>query len=383
MRTVGVGHAFPTGDLFRRLRVRAWTEDAEGRLVAEKETLLSRVFDHDAAPGTPRTKSDTRIEGRRTLVLELDDTSGTTASTSRNVRPAPCASPWSSTTNAGRVAVTATPRSSSVARSSVVTYRCDLMRARTSPLPSFFPCIVAVLGMACTTPQRDTRTPAPVATTSDASPPTVTKAGDAGAATSRLSGATTAKLEDAPLPWGTRPLGNGPLWTLVDGMCIHMETWPVSNGVMVVYGNALGPYTRGGDPTLARIDETGLDPTSLPLPPREKTDSFYGGSRELSGTWPSAFVLAGATRRADAWPNRSTWTHDTNGWTVARGSREERSRRAEIFTRSRPRPWKDGSGRRACGLVGVRDDGATSRVRGRHDGRFEGRASAGGTARQA
>jgi hypothetical protein len=47
MRSLGVGHAFPTGDLFRSLRVRLWSEDASGRVLSDDEASLTRVFRDD------------------------------------------------------------------------------------------------------------------------------------------------------------------------------------------------------------------------------------------------------------------------------------------------------------------------------------------------
>lgn len=64
---VGVGHALPTGDLFRRLRVLVQAEDARGGQVFEREILLARTFDRGAYP--PR-ELDTRLVGPRTLDVE-------------------------------------------------------------------------------------------------------------------------------------------------------------------------------------------------------------------------------------------------------------------------------------------------------------------------
>jgi len=52
VRSVGVGHAMPTGDLFRALRVRLWTEDADGRVLSDDEAWLTRVFRDDRGGGS-------------------------------------------------------------------------------------------------------------------------------------------------------------------------------------------------------------------------------------------------------------------------------------------------------------------------------------------
>lgn len=61
----GVGHAFPTGDLFRELRVRAWIETADGHVRGETEAALHRDWDaHRRAFGSPRAPdplADTRL----------------------------------------------------------------------------------------------------------------------------------------------------------------------------------------------------------------------------------------------------------------------------------------------------------------------------------
>ncbi len=61
LRTNGVGHAMPTGDLFRRLRVVVRTNDGED------EVLLERRFDRTT--GVPREISDTRVFGEKRIEL--------------------------------------------------------------------------------------------------------------------------------------------------------------------------------------------------------------------------------------------------------------------------------------------------------------------------
>lgn len=68
LRTVDVGHAFPTGDLFRRIVVRVWTEDARGTITSDDETILGRRFDHrHTGMGGSLEVRDDRIFGTRTV----------------------------------------------------------------------------------------------------------------------------------------------------------------------------------------------------------------------------------------------------------------------------------------------------------------------------
>jgi hypothetical protein len=60
VRSVGVGHAFPTGDLFRRVRVRLWCEDREGKVLSDDEESLTRVF----SDAPERQGSTARVEVR-------------------------------------------------------------------------------------------------------------------------------------------------------------------------------------------------------------------------------------------------------------------------------------------------------------------------------
>lgn len=59
----GVGHAFPTGDLFRRLRVKYWTEDAAGAVVDYEERLLGKRYGRHH--GAEDRVEDTRLMPRR------------------------------------------------------------------------------------------------------------------------------------------------------------------------------------------------------------------------------------------------------------------------------------------------------------------------------
>lgn len=59
----GVGHALPTGDLFRQLRVKYWTKDATGAVVDYEERLLSRRFGRHH--GASDRVDDTRLQPQR------------------------------------------------------------------------------------------------------------------------------------------------------------------------------------------------------------------------------------------------------------------------------------------------------------------------------
>lgn len=63
LETAGVGHAMPTGDLFRRLRLTARGEDATGRALGGGERLLTRRFDRSGDVAVE--SEDTRVLGAR------------------------------------------------------------------------------------------------------------------------------------------------------------------------------------------------------------------------------------------------------------------------------------------------------------------------------
>lgn len=63
-----VGHAMPTGDLFRRLRIAVRAEAADGAHLGEEEVVLARRFDRRR--GVPDEKKDTRVFGARQVRVE-------------------------------------------------------------------------------------------------------------------------------------------------------------------------------------------------------------------------------------------------------------------------------------------------------------------------
>jgi len=66
--TKDVGHAMPTGDLFRRMLVVVHAEDATGMPLGEDEVVLGRRFER-LGPIT-RQREDMRVEGRRTVNVD-------------------------------------------------------------------------------------------------------------------------------------------------------------------------------------------------------------------------------------------------------------------------------------------------------------------------
>lgn len=67
LRTHRVGHAFPTGDLFRRALLTVWFEDAAHHVVSYEQRVLGKRY----APET-NTVEDTRIFGERVETYRLD-----------------------------------------------------------------------------------------------------------------------------------------------------------------------------------------------------------------------------------------------------------------------------------------------------------------------
>ncbi len=70
-----VGHAVPTGDLFRSLVVRAFVEDSRG-ISDAREVRLERSWAPARSPGSsPAELADTRLTGAREITFPLDDPS--------------------------------------------------------------------------------------------------------------------------------------------------------------------------------------------------------------------------------------------------------------------------------------------------------------------
>jgi hypothetical protein len=70
LTTRNVGHAMPTGDLFRRLVVLVRAESSDGLPIGEEEIVLGRRFDR--RHGVATALEDTRIEGQRRMTLDRE-----------------------------------------------------------------------------------------------------------------------------------------------------------------------------------------------------------------------------------------------------------------------------------------------------------------------
>jgi hypothetical protein len=64
---------------------------------------------------------------------------------------------------------------------------------------------------------------------------------------------------EPPLSWGTRG-GAGPLYPIVDGICIHGTIFPIENGAVFAYGMSTGLWSRGGTTTASFVTDAGLVP---------------------------------------------------------------------------------------------------------------------------
>jgi hypothetical protein len=72
---VDAGHAFPTGDMFRRARLMIFAEAADGHIVASAERAFGRTW--TSLPGGARTQaSDTRLRGAWSEELDLGEPTG-------------------------------------------------------------------------------------------------------------------------------------------------------------------------------------------------------------------------------------------------------------------------------------------------------------------
>jgi hypothetical protein len=72
---VDAGHAFPTGDMFRRARLVVFAEGARGEIVADAERTFGRTWGGVARgehAGAREQQSDTRIRGTWSEVIDLE-----------------------------------------------------------------------------------------------------------------------------------------------------------------------------------------------------------------------------------------------------------------------------------------------------------------------
>jgi hypothetical protein len=119
-----------------------------------------------------------------------------------------------------------------------------------------------------------------------------------------------------PLSWGTRPPSSGALYTVVDGMCIHAEVWPLEGGVLLTYGNTTGAYSRGDHITLAELTERGLDDGERVTKGLSGPDWQWAFPTEIVGRWPDRVLLVNdRSGRVDS--RSDVWIRDGGAWRVA------------------------------------------------------------------
>lgn len=129
-----------------------------------------------------------------------------------------------------------------------------------------------------------------------------------------------APASDGPLAWGTRPAGKGPLYPVVDGVCVHGEVQRLGPSTLFTYGAQEGTWSAGGDTSFARFDDTGLavEP-SIGSAADPKQAEAWGdiATIRLDGVWPSPAILYSDDRghgRMRAFV--SIWSHGDTGWTL-------------------------------------------------------------------
>lgn len=79
---VDAGHAFPTGDMFRRARLQVFAEDARGTIIGDAERIFGRTWGGETTgphAGRRKETSDTRIRGAHEETIAFDATPGTIA----------------------------------------------------------------------------------------------------------------------------------------------------------------------------------------------------------------------------------------------------------------------------------------------------------------
>lgn len=114
----------------------------------------------------------------------------------------------------------------------------------------------------------------------------------------RESIAVTPPAIEPPLEWGTRG-GNGPLYPIVDGICIHGKIFPFENGALFAYGFGTGSWSRGDATTTAFVSETGL----VPQPTEGFGKAFgFAGPTAIGGKYPERMfaVLDVSSRMTNA-----------------------------------------------------------------------------------
>lgn len=95
---------------------------------------------------------------------------------------------------------------------------------------------------------------------------------------------------ETPLTWGTRPAQQGRFFPWIDGVCVHMETWPLADSVALTFGNGQGgAFVRsaweGPSVGIAIAKDAGLQ--AVAPPPRVYFDVIgFGGSS--AALWATA-----------------------------------------------------------------------------------------------
>ena len=128
---------------------------------------------------------------------------------------------------------------------------------------------------------------------------------------------------ETPLAWGTRPPTKGPLYPVVDGMCVHGEIWPTAGSAVYTYGNGTGAWTRGGQATVARFVDDGLDVSDGVGKSNDAEAWAWIAPMAFTGSWPAPLLMYSSDQgngRTRDWP--SIWTHDESGWKLLASHRE-------------------------------------------------------------
>jgi hypothetical protein len=138
------------------------------------------------------------------------------------------------------------------------------------------------------------------------------------------AGAPSPPAPEEPLAWGTRPAQKGPLFPVIDGMCVHGEIWPTKGSALYTYGNGTGAWTRGGEATMARLVDDGLELSDTPTKKPDAEAWTYIAPMRVQGTWPGPLVMyssdQGGGRMRD-WP--SIWSHTADGWSLIASHHEK------------------------------------------------------------
>jgi hypothetical protein len=127
---------------------------------------------------------------------------------------------------------------------------------------------------------------------------------------------------EPPLPWGTRPPRSSAFFTVIDGMCIHAEVWPLEGAVLLTYGNYVGAFSRGAKQiTLAQLTDSGLSTDDAVTKGLSGASWDFAFPTKIIGRWPDRVLLINdrsgrVDRRSDV------WIRDDAGWRLALSSQD-------------------------------------------------------------